>query len=202
MTRAAWTRRPPICLLHWVCPIGAFDEARHPFIHDELTLIAQRLQSRRPLLGICIGAQLIARALGADVRRMPVKEIGFAPLTLTPEGKASPLAMLGQLPVLHWHGDSFDIPDGAIRLAATPGCANQAFSSGPQVLALQCHLEADLYRIERRLVGHACELAQAGIDPRALRAEAESLQFDLSLAARAAFASWLDGIVATMPRRV
>jgi GMP synthase (glutamine-hydrolysing) len=181
-------------------PIGAFDDAVYPFIRDTLAVILRRLEGRRPLLGICLGAQLIARALGAGVVSMGVKEIGFAPLTLTPEGEASPLAALDKVPVLHWHGDRFDIPAGATRLAGTQACANQAFSIGGHVLALQCHPEADPSRIERWLVGHACELAQVGIDPRALRAQAQGLQTDLPLAARMAFASWLDGIEATPPR--
>ena len=181
-------------------PISAFDDAIYPFIGDELAVILQRLKSQSPLLGICLGAQLIARALGAGVASMGVKEIGFAPLTLTPEGEASPLAVLGKVPVLHWHGDRFDIPAGATRLAGTPSCANQAFSVGRHVLALQCHLEADPRQIERWLVGHACELAQAGIDPRALRTDAQALQSSLPLAARAAFTAWLDEIEAACPR--
>ena len=181
-------------------PIGAFDDHIYPFLRDELAVVLQWLASGRPLLGICLGAQLIARALGAGVASMGVKEIGFAPLTLTPEGEASPLAVLGKVPVLHWHGDRFDIPAGATRLAGTPSCANQAFSVGRHVLALQCHLEADPRQIERWLVGHACELAQAGIDPRALRTDAQALQSSLPLAARAAFTAWLDEIEAACPR--
>lgn len=173
-------------------PIGAFDEAIYPFLTAELAVVRQRLEHRRPLLGICLGAQLIARALGAGVASMGIKEIGFAPLTLTQEGRASPLAALGNMPVLHWHGDRFDIPSGAVRLAGTPVCANQAFALGPNVLGLQCHLEADPCRIERWLVGHACELAQAGIDPHTLRSQARALRARLPLAARAVFAGWLD----------
>jgi len=180
-------------------PIGAFDDHIYPFLRDELAVVLQWLASGRPLLGICLGAQLIARALGASVASMGVKEIGFAPLTLTQKGEGSPLAALGQTPVLHWHGDHFGIPDGATRLAGTQPCANQAFSIGRNVLALQCHLEANPRQIERWLVGHACELAQASIDVHALRSQAQALQSRLPQAARAVFTAWLDEIEALRP---
>lgn len=175
-------------------PIGAFDEAAYPFLADELALVRRRLGSQRPLLGICLGAQLIARALGAPVAPMGVKEIGFAPLALTAAGHDSPLAALDGVPVLHWHGDQFGIPPGAQCLAGTATCPHQGFALGPQVLGLQCHLEADPRTLERWLVGHACELAQAGVDPRALRAEARALQARLPAAAGAVFTRWLDGL--------
>ncbi|VFR25525.1 Glutamine amidotransferase, class I [plant metagenome] len=172
-------------------PIGAFDDDRYPFLAAELTLVRQRLAARLPILGICLGAQLMARALGARVASMGVKEIGYAPLTLTPEGRASPLAALAGVPVLHWHGDRYEIPDGAIRLASTPVCDNQAFALGAHALGLQCHLEADAARIERWLVGHACELEGAGIDPRALREAARQAQATLPDAARRCLSAWL-----------
>ena len=177
-------------------PIGAFDDAVYPFLADEVALVRQRLASGRALLGICLGAQLIARVLGAPVAPMGVKEIGFAPLALTPEGEASPLAALQGVPVLHWHGDRFGIPPGAVRLAATGVCDNQAFAVGHRVLALQCHLEADPREIERGLVGHANELVQAGVDPCVLREQARGLQDSLPKAAAAVFSQWLDGIEA------
>lgn len=176
-------------------PIGACDDAAYPFVANELALIARRLQQRRPMLGICLGAQLMARALGAGVCAMGVKEIGFAPLTLTGAGRRSPLAVLNGIAVLHWHGDRFDIPAGAVHLAATATCPNQAFALGRHGLALQFHLEADAARIEHWLVGHASELAQAGIDPRSLRAQARAAQSGpLADAGRRAIGAWLDGL--------
>lgn len=177
-------------------PIGAFDDDAYPFLAGELELVRRQLAVARPLLGICLGAQLIARALGARVAPMGVKEIGFAPLALTDAGQASALAAIEATPVLHWHGDQFDIPPGATRLAATATCANQAFAVGAAVLGLQFHLEADASRIERWLVGHASELAQAGIDPRQLREQARLAGTRLAAAAAAVMHAWLDGIAA------
>ncbi len=180
-------------------PIGAFDDDTYPFLVDELAQVGRRLQSQRPVLGICLGAQLIARALGARVYALGAKEIGFGRLALTPEGERSPLAALGDSPVLHWHGDQFDIPPGAVRLASTAMGLNQAFARGRQVLGLQFHLEADTRHIEHWLVGHVSELNQAGIDPRLLRAEARQLGASLSSAAAAVFGRWLDGLETAPP---
>lgn len=176
-------------------PIGAFDEPRYPFLGRELELVRARVAHRAPTLGICLGAQLIARALGANVYPMAGgPEIGFGALTLTDQGQRSALAGLRDTPVLHWHGDQFDIPVGATRLAGTAAGPNQAFEYGGSVLGLQFHLEADLRNFEHWLVGHACELARAGIDPATLRAQAPAVQADLRGAARAVFNDWLDRI--------
>lgn len=180
-------------------PIGAEDEALYPVLTEELRLIERRLAAGRPLLGICLGAQLMARALGAAVRPMPHgrKEIGFAPLSLSEAGLASPLAPLraGQ-PVLHWHGDQFALPAGLPSLAATPLCPHQAFMAGPAALALQFHLEADPHRIEQWLIGHAAELGQAGVDIAALRRDTAEHGPGLRAALAAVLDAWLPGCAA------
>jgi GMP synthase (glutamine-hydrolysing) len=173
-------------------PIGAGDEGTYPFLSQELRLIDQRLSTQRPLLGICLGAQLMARALGASVAPMGRKEIGFSPVTLTAAGRMSPLACLpADAAVLHWHGDQFAIPNGAESLASTPLCPHQAFSPGNYALGLQFHLETDTQRIEAWLVGHATELTQAGVDPRLLRSQAKEHGLRLKHAAEAVFDAWL-----------
>lgn len=175
-------------------PISAEDAEHYPFLEDELALIRDRLATMRPMLGICLGAQLIARAMGARVKPMKQKEIGFSPLTLTDEGLNSPLAKIGTQYVLHWHGDQFDLPDGVKTLAYTPQCRNQAFQVGYHTLALQFHMELNVNRIEQWLVGHSSELNQSGISPNTLRNEAPKYGKGLSDAVERVMNRWLTGL--------
>ncbi|OLY46247.1 GMP synthase (glutamine-hydrolysing) [Bartonella apis] len=172
-------------------PIGVYDGEHYPFITQELKLIEKSLKIKKPMIGVCLGAQLIASVLGAKVQPMGKKEISFSSLQLTDEGEKSPLALISTTPVLHWHGDQFEIPEGAKRLAETGICPNQAFSY-ENILALQFHLEADLDYFEHWLVGHAVELSQAGIDPVNLRHAAKKHQNDLRTKAEKIFNLWCE----------
>ncbi|MBB5695818.1 glutamine amidotransferase [Muricoccus pecuniae] len=173
-------------------PVGVYDVDTYPFLADEIAILERRLAADLPTLGICLGAQLIARALGGRVYPGPSKEIGWAPVVLTNAGRAGPLAALADVPVLHWHGDTFDLPDGCELLASTELCRHQAFARGPRVLGLQFHPEVVGRDFERWLVGHACELAATGIDPRNLRADAIRHAPRLMSAADAFIERWLE----------
>ncbi|MGW9330269.1 glutamine amidotransferase [Bosea sp. NPDC055594] len=192
-----WTLDPllPELLVVLGGPVGVYEDETYPFLKQERRLLAARLASNLPTLGICLGAQQIAATLGAKVAPSGVKEIGFSELTLTAAGRAGPLRHLDGVPVLHWHGDAFEIPEGADNLAATPLCATQGFALGRNVLGLQFHPEVNACAgIERWLVGHAVELAAAGIAPRNLRADAEHFGPALREAARQMLADWLEGL--------
>lgn len=176
-------------------PIGVYDEEHYPFLRATKTAIAARLSDGGAMLGICLGAQLLAEALGAEVRPTGAVEIGYGQLELTPDGLDSALRPLDGEPVLHWHGDAFAIPSGARHLARTPGFPHQAFAFD-QVLGLQFHVEADHRRIERWLVGHAHELHHVGIDPRMIREQARRWGPRLEGLARATIDAWLDEVEA------
>lgn len=175
-------------------PVGVYETDTYPFLADEIAILEKRLDADRPTLGVCLGAQLMARALGSSVYPGAGKEIGWAPLTLTEAGYATPLAHLDGAPVLHWHGDTFDLPAGCDLLASTDVCRNQAFARGTNVLGLQFHAEARARGFERWLVGHACELGVAGIDPGELRAKTEGCATGLEERAAAMIGEWLEFI--------
>ncbi len=181
-------------------PISANDEQDYPFLIDELRLLEKRLRHDRPTLGICLGSQLMARALGAQVYAGPCKEIGWGNLKLTDSGQTSCMRHLApdRTPVLHWHGDTFDLPDGAIRLASTEAFENQAFSWGTQALALQFHAEATSKGLERWFIGHTAEIAATpGITVAQLRAATARWGATLKTQGQKFLEEWLEGTTAS-----
>ena len=176
-------------------PVGVYEGDAYPFLHRIDAILKSRLAADRPTFGVCLGAQQIAAALGAKVHSTGAKEIGFSALSLTEAGAAGPLGHLESVPVMHWHGDTFETPEGADRLASTPACLNQAFARGTNVMALQFHPEVDAPRhIERWLVGQAVELTTSNIYVPALRQAAHKIGGAQSLAAKVMFKHWLAGV--------
>lgn len=116
-------------------PMGVYDEAVYPWLAEEKAFIKKIIAQNKPVLGVCLGAQLIAEVLGALVTKNSQREIGFFPVA--GDGKIFPAEFMA----FHWHGDTFGIPDGATHLASSAACANQAFIYKGNVLALQFHLE-------------------------------------------------------------
>lgn len=182
-------------------PMNVDETDEYPFLVPEVTWIREAVEARVPVLGVCLGAQLLAKALGAKVWHNHVKEIGWYPVELTPLAAADPLfagcldGMAGGSPtadgtfeVFQWHGDTFDLPPGAVHLARSAACENQAFRLGDSAYALQFHLEMTAEMIEDWL-GNAenCrELAALDyIEPETIRRETpEQLPALQNIAAR------------------
>ena len=134
-------------------PMCISQRESYPHLLTEIDAISDAMDSGMPVLGICLGAQLIAAALKAKVHRNPVKEIGWYDVTPTADGLNDPLFRLfeGTEKIFQWHGDTFEIPHGAVHLASSPDCPNQAFRFGDRVYGLQFHLEVDAALINRWL---------------------------------------------------
>jgi GMP synthase (glutamine-hydrolysing) len=178
-------------------PMGVYETDVHPWIACEIERLSHRLAADRPTLGVCLGAQMVAAALGARVYPGPTKEVGFAPIALNPAGRESPLRHIAGVPVLHWHGDTFDLPAGTELLASSALYPHQAFRRGANLLALQCHPEMGLDpRFEAWLEGADDYLRAAGTDAGQMRADHDRLGADATMAGRRLIAEWLESIIA------
>ncbi len=175
-------------------PIGVYETDIYPYLGEEIAGLRYRIEKDLPTLGICLGAQLVATACGAKVYAGHYKEIGWSRLNLSNMGLASPLKYLEGVHVLHWHGDTFDLPAQAKHLASSIYYKNQAFSIGRKILALQFHPEADPTKFEQWLIGHACELNKAEIDIVALREDNGHYGRALAKAAEKLLKDWLDNL--------
>lgn len=176
-------------------PMGVYEQDRHPWIACQLRRLARRLEANRPTLGVCFGSQMIAQAMGGRVYAGPAKEVGFHPVTLNETALAGPLRHVRNVPVLHWHGDTFDLPGNVELLASSPLYAHQAFRRGANILALQFHAEMGLDpRFDAWIEGGQDTIAAAGITEQRLRADHDALGPGAVAAGQAMIAEWLEGL--------
>jgi GMP synthase-like glutamine amidotransferase len=133
-------------------PMNIYQYRDHPWLRAEKRVIRDAVAAGKRVLGVCLGAQLIADALGGKVYQNTEREIGWFPITAVPEGRGSPFEFPAESTVFHWHGDTFSLPPGGVWLARSEACEHQAFAVGARVLGLQFHLEMtpdDVARIAR-----------------------------------------------------
>lgn len=156
--------------------MNANETSLHPFLATEVQWLRQALAAQLPTLGICLGAQLLAKALGARVYRNRVPEIGFHPLELLPAAQDDPLfsASAVRQTVFHWHSDTFDLPQSAIQLARSESCQQQAFRYGPNAYGLQFHVEMTAHMVDDWLdePTMCAELTALAADPQVIRRQA------------------------------
>jgi len=179
-------------------PISVNDAADYPFLSDELVLLERRLAADKPTLGVCLGAQLMAKALGAKVYSGDCKEIGWFGLKVSEAGVALGMAELdeSETQMLHWHGETFDIPVGAVCLASSERFTNQAFSYGERCLALQFHPEVTARGLQRWFIGHTGEIvATEGVCVAQLRSDTQNFAPALEAKASAFFEQWLSRVM-------
>jgi GMP synthase (glutamine-hydrolysing) len=159
-------------------PMGVYDDDTHPWLHAEKSFIGEAIKRSVPVLGICLGAQLMAHVLGAEVTRNTFREVGYFPVTLVSEVHLHPLfwALPRAWTPLHWHGDTFGIPKGSLRIASSEACINQGFVGPGAILGLQFHLETDVPLTKSWVGGsNGTALPEAEDDGRFIQPEAELL---------------------------
>jgi GMP synthase (glutamine-hydrolysing) len=158
---------PEIGSMDWLIvmggPMNIYEEARYPWLSKEKDFLRRAVERGKTMLGICLGAQLIADALGAKVHAGRQKEIGWFPIRKTSEAERSSLFrdFPSEMNVFHWHGDTFSLPSGGVRLAESAACRNQAFIYEERVIGLQFHLEVTLKGAEAMVANCGEEIIEA-----------------------------------------
>ncbi len=173
-------------------PQSVYEQDKFPFLRDEMRLIEDALKHTRPVLGVCLGSQLLAAALGADVYPGRQKEIGWHRISLT-DFAANDALFLGEpgsLIAFHWHGDIFDLPRGATLLASSALTAHQAFRYGQNAYGLLFHMEVTLPQVLTMVETFADELQSAGLNGTAIKLNAHTYLPALQKIGREVFAGW------------
>jgi GMP synthase (glutamine-hydrolysing) len=174
-------------------PMGVYDHDRFPHLVDEMRLIEAAARGGKPVLGICLGSQLLAAALGAAVKPSGRQEIGWHTVTLAPAAKADPL--WSDIPTtftaLHWHGDIFDLPHGAERLASSQMTENQAFHYGKNAYGLLFHLEVTANSIEGMVATFPEDLQKVGLTGATLKEQSQLYLPSLRSIGEKVFGRWV-----------
>jgi GMP synthase (glutamine-hydrolysing) len=174
--------------------MGVYEADRYPYLKDEMSLLHVASAKGRPILGICLGSQLLAAAIGGSVAKAPQKEIGWFDVDLLPAARTD--ALFAGAPVsftaFHWHGDAFALPAGDVPLAASALTPLQAFRSNPRAWGVQFHLETDAQVLDAMLESGAEELRASGVDAAAIRATAQLELPRLRALALRVFGRWVD----------
>ncbi|MDB6174502.1 MAG: synthase-Glutamine amidotransferase domain [Chthoniobacteraceae bacterium] len=172
--------------------MSAYETERYPFLKEELTLIQAARSADKPILGICLGAQLMAAAFGGAVFPNKGKEIGLFDLSFTSAANDDPLwkGFTTAFAPVHWHGDTFSLPPGAELLASSTLTPNQLFHVDHRHYGLQFHLEIDRVSLREMIAADAEPLRASGVDPEAFLRAGESLLPSVEPIGRAIFARW------------
>ncbi|HEX7855646.1 MAG TPA: glutamine amidotransferase [Sphingobium sp.] len=187
--------REPDLLIMMGGPMGVYEQDRYPWIACQLKRLRHRLDADRPTLGVCFGAQMIAAALGAEVYAGPRKEVGFHPIHLREAAGETPLRHLADVPVLHWHGDTFTLPENVELLASSAIYEHQAFRRGSNLLALQFHAEmGEDPRFHEWVQQWPESVVEAGQDEESFRATHDALGPGAVQAGRSMITDWLSAV--------
>lgn len=173
---------------------GVYEKDKYPYLQAEIDLVRSAASESRPILGLCLGGQLMAAALGGEVRPATSKEIGFFDVTLDPISEYDPLwrGLPRSFPATHWHGDVFDIPPGGMRLGSSAQTPNQLFRYGHALYGFQFHLEMTPDLLDE-LVDDALDyLTDSGVSPDAMRREGRECLPRLRETAETVFSRWVE----------
>jgi len=158
---------PPVDRIDWLIimggPMSVNDESEYPWLVKEMKFVSHAIEAGRTILGVCLGAQLLAKVMGADIYPNTHKEIGWFPVEKAEIAteKSVGIVMADAVTVFHWHGETFDLPSGAVHLARSEACENQAFVYGDRIIGLQYHLETTKKSAEQLIKNCSHEIVEA-----------------------------------------
>ncbi len=173
---------------------GAYETEKYPYLENECALVREAARNSLPVIGLCLGAQLMACALGAAVRPGPRREVGFFEVELDPISKFDPLwrGVPERFVTTHWHGDIFEIPPGGMRLGSSALTPNQLFRYGHALYGLQFHLEMTPELLDEMVGGSRDYLVESGVDPDAMIRSGRECLPALRDTADMVFSRWAD----------